>query len=198
MFYESFDNIDFSNKESILERQRKILEKINAEKQNKFYPLEFINGVNYWTIIVCHGGYFAGGFFLKDQVVEHKSDHKYVTRKKAGQRQITKDKSKKVKTSVGALIRRENEKKHQENIEYILKVNEEHLRKSDAIFLQAPGLNKTIFVGEDRSLNSFQKKIINIPYNCQKANYTFMMEVFTKLTSCTLEINDESIKRLLK
>ena len=39
---------------------------------------------------------------------------------------------------------------------------EEHLKKSDAIFLQAPGLNKTIFVGEERSLNSFQKKIINI------------------------------------
>jgi hypothetical protein len=152
MFYDNSDEIDFSNKESIIERQKKILEKLNADKEKKFYPLEFINSVNYWTIILCHGGYFAGGFFLKDDVIEHKSDHKYVVRKKAGQRQINKDKSKKIKSSVGALMRRENEKKHQENIEYILKMNEEHLKKSDAIFLQAPGLNKTIFVGEEYSI----------------------------------------------
>lgn len=96
---ENLSKVDFSNKDYLLQRQKMILEKMNAEKNKIFYPLEFICNVNYWTIILCHGGYFACGFFLKDKIVDHKSDHKYVVRKKAGQRQIVKDKSKKIKTS---------------------------------------------------------------------------------------------------
>ena len=95
-------------------------------------------------------------------------------------------------------MRREGEKKHQENIEYILKMKEEFLEKSDAIFLQAPGLNKLIFIGEDRSLASFKKKIINIPYNCERANYTNMMDIFAKLTTVNLEIsNNDVLKKIL-
>jgi hypothetical protein len=104
MFYNmsEIDNalpIDFSNKEALIERQKKILELMNAGKNQIFYPLQFITSVNYWCIILCHGGYFACGFFLKDKMIDHKSDHKYVVRKKAGQRQIAKDKAKMVKSS---------------------------------------------------------------------------------------------------
>jgi hypothetical protein len=77
-------------------------------------------------------------------------------------------------------------------------LNEEFLNKSDAIFLQAPGLNKTIFVGESKPLTSFKKKIINIPYNVQRANYTFMMEIYNKLIGVNLEINDKNIIKLFK
>jgi len=77
-------------------------------------------------------------------------------------------------------------------------MKDEFLIKSDVIFLQAPGLNKMIFIGEDRSLASFKKKIINIPYNCERANYTHMMKIFTKLTTVNLEItNNEALKKLL-
>jgi len=101
MFYNQSDlsKIDFSNKDSVIERQRKIMEAMNTKKETIFYPLEFISGITYWSIILCHGGYFAAGFFHKDTVIEHKSDHKYVTRKKAGQRQINKDKSKSIGNS---------------------------------------------------------------------------------------------------
>ena len=103
MFYEmsdlNLDKIDFSDPEKLKERQQKILEIMNQKNNKIFYPLEFISGVNYWSIILCHGGYFAAGFFLRDKIIEHKSDHKYVVRKKAGQRQINKDKSKKIQSS---------------------------------------------------------------------------------------------------
>lgn len=94
-------------------------------------------------------------------------------------------------------MRRDNEKKHQENIDLILKINEEHLVKSDAIFLQAPGLNMNILVADNRSLSDFKKKIINVPYNCQKANYTNMMEIFRKLISVRLEVNDDVVKKMI-
>ena len=101
MFYNNSElsKVDFSNKDSVIDRQRKIMEAMNSNKEKIFYPLEFISGITYWSIILCHGGYFAAGFFNKDTVIEHKSDHKYVTRKKAGQRQINKDKSKSIKNS---------------------------------------------------------------------------------------------------
>ena len=70
--------------------------------------------------------------------------------------------------------------------------------KSDAIFLQAPGLNKQIFIGDNRPLRSFQKKIINIPFNVQKANYTNMMDIYHKLTNTTLEIKCEELKYFMK
>lgn len=103
MFYEMNDltlnNMNFNDPEMLKERQKKILDLMNEKNNKIFYPLEFICNVNYWSIILCHGGYFAAGFFLRDKVLDHKSDHKYVVRKKAGQRQMNKDKSKKIKTS---------------------------------------------------------------------------------------------------
>lgn len=180
---------DFS-KESLIERQKKILEIMNSKKEEEFFPLCFISNVNFWSIILCQGGYFAVGFFNKDKLLEHKSDHKYVTRKKAGQRQIVKDKSKSTKNSVGAQLRREGEKKHQENIECILKLNEELLFKSEVIYLFAPGLNKNILVGSgEKTLFSFKNKILNIPFSISRANYSHMIEVFNKLTTVSFEID---------
>lgn len=203
MFYhednlDDLKNIDFSNRELLIERQKKMLEQLNKVTIEEFYPLKFISNVNYWSIILCEGGYFAYGCFLKDQLIEHKSDHKYVIRKKAGQRQIVKDKAKKIKSSIGAQIRRANEKKHQENIEYILKLNEENLLKSDCIFVQAPGVNKSILIGDDRSLASYKKKILNIPFSVPRANFSNIMYVYKRITNVYFEIKDEKVNSLFK
>ena len=58
MFYgddnlEDLKNIDFNNKEIIIERQRKILEQMNKINIDEFYPLKFISEINYWSIILC-------------------------------------------------------------------------------------------------------------------------------------------------
>ena len=71
MFYNAqndLEGIDFSNKELLIERQKKILEQMNKVSIEEFYPLKFISNVNYWSIILCEGGYFAYGCFLKDQL----------------------------------------------------------------------------------------------------------------------------------
>jgi len=202
MFYteenlKELKNIDFSNKDLIIERQRKILEQMNKVNIEEFFPLKLISNVNYWSIILCEGGFFAYAFFLKDQLIEHKSDHKYVVRKKAGLRQVIKDNKKNIK-SIGAQIRRANEKKHQENIELILKLNEDNLMKSDIIFLQAPGFNKGILIGENKPLFSYKKKILNLPYNLDRANYTNLIYAFKRLTNAYFEIDDDNIKSLFK
>lgn len=177
------------DKDFLIEKQKNLLEKMQKkEKSELFYPLIFIHSVCNWTIILCQGGYFACGFFQRDKLIEHKSDHKYVVRKKAGQRQIAKDGKKSVKNSIGSQIRRENEKKHQENIQCILKLNDELLAKSDVIYLYAPGLNKGILIGNnEKSLFAYKKKIISIPFHVSRANYSNMMEIYQKLTTVVLE-----------
>ncbi len=129
---------------------------------------------------------------MKDKIIEHKSDHKYVVRKKAGKRQIVKDKSKNI-NSMGAQIRRANEIKHKENIDYILKVNQEYLDKCDCIFIQAPGYNKSIFIGENRALNDYKNKLFNLPFNLPKANYENVCLAYKMLTSSYLEITNNTI-----
>ena len=202
MFYgddnlEDLKNIDFNNKEIIIERQRKILEQMNKINIDEFYPLKFISEINYWSIILCGGGYFSYALFLKDKEIEHKSDHKYVVRKKAGVRQVIKDKGKNI-ISMGAQIRRANEKKHQENIEMILKLNEDDLNKCDCIFIQAPGFNKGILIGNNKPLSKYKKKLFNLPFNLPKANYTNVIDAFKRLTSSYFEISDDNVKSLFK
>ena len=166
---------------------------IDVTQDNDFFPLKFISNVNYWCIILCSGGYFSYGLFLKDKVIEHKSDHKYVVRKKAGKRQVVKDKSKNI-SSMGAQIRRANEIKHKKNIDYILKVNQEYLDKCDCIFIQAPGYNKSIFIGENRPLNDYKNKLFNLPFNLPKANYENVCLAYKMLTSSYLEITNNAIE----
>ena len=202
MFYgdENIDelkNIDFTNKELMIERQRKILEEMNKINIEEFYQLKFVSEINYWSIILCGGGYFSYALFLKDKEIEHKSDHKYVVRKKAGVRQVIKDKGKNI-ISMGAQIRRANEKKHQENIEMILKLNEDDLNKCDCIFIQAPGFNKGILIGNNKPLSKFKKKLFNLPFNLPKANYTSVCNAFKRLTSAYFEISDDNVKSLFK
>ena len=202
MFYsdenlEDLKNIDFSNKDYLLERQKKMLEQMNKINIEEFYPLKFVSEINYWSIILCGGGYFSYGLFLKDKEIKHESDHKYVVRKKAGVRQVIKDKGKKI-ISMGAQIRRANEKKHQENIEMILKLNEEDLNKCDCIFIQAPGYNKGILIGNNKPLSQYKKKLFNLPFNLPKANYTNVIVAFKKLTSAYFEISDDNIRSLFK
>ena len=202
MFYsdenlEDLKNMDFNNKELMIERQRKILEEMNKINIDEYYPLKFVSNINYWSIILCGGGYFSYGLFLKDKEIEHKSDHKYVVRKKAGVRQVIKDKGKKI-ISMGAQIRRANEKKHQENIEMILKLNEDDLNKCDCIFIQAPGFNKGILIGNNRPLSKYKKKLFNLPFNLPKANYTSVCLAFKRLTAAYFEISDDNVRSLFK
>ena len=202
MFYgdenlEELKNMDFTNKELMIERQRKILEEMNKINIEEFYPLKFIVDINYWSIILCGGGYFSYALFLKDKEIEHKSDHKYVVRKKAGVRQVIKDKGKKI-ISMGAQIRRANEKKHQENIEMILKLNEDDLNKCDCIFIQAPGFNRGILIGNNKPLSNYKKKLFNLPFNLPKANYTSVCLAFKRLTSAYFEISDDNVRSLFK
>ena len=79
------------------------------------------------------------------------TESKYVIRGKQGGRQANADRSKTIK-SMGSQMRRENEKMLQEYIDKHMEENKEHIRRSQVIFLHAPGWNKAIFLSQSKHL----------------------------------------------
>ena len=86
----------------------KAKEKEEDDKKNMIYEIKPIFYLQKITILLVHGGYFAVGVFDKNKCIFHKSDHKYVVRKKAGGRQISKDSNSGSQIqSMGSQIRRD-------------------------------------------------------------------------------------------
>ena len=102
------------------------------------------------VIILCHGGYFAAAAFHQGRLGEHKTFRKYITRRKQGGRQSTRDRSGRVMFSAGSHIRRTNEEKLTNSIRELLTGPKwaPILAQAQAVFLFAPGpANKEVFFG---------------------------------------------------
>lgn len=178
---------DFTNIQSLLQRQKHLtsnIELINKkfEKNNNFETnLQNLSKISRISFILCHGGHFSLAIFdQKGKCILHKSDHKYVTRKKAGQRQLGKDKQSgsNIK-SIGSQIRRENEKIHQITVSKILSDNISDIEKSDLILLQAPGINRLLLIDENKPLALVKDKIRSICLTAKKANYVEIEKIFS-------------------
>lgn len=130
------------------------------------------------TFVLCEGGNFSIGVFDHQKEVTHKSDHKYVIRKKQGKRQLTKDKGKSI-SSMGSQIRRANEVKHQENIESILEESQKWITASDYVFIHAPGENTNILFEEGKMLFDYKPKqnFKGLCLTAKKANYTEIKKI---------------------
>lgn len=182
------DLYDFSSMQSMLHRQKKVMasfenkSKISTALSQQILEKSFENlkRIQRICVILCHGGNFSIGIFDKSgNCVLHKSDHKYVTRKKAGQRQAGKDKHAGTSIkSMGSQIRRENEKIHQMNVDNILEENLKEIEQCDLVFLQAPGVNKLLLIEENKPLFKIREKLRSLCLTAKKANYTEVERIF--------------------
>ena len=82
---------------------------------------------------------------------------------------------------MGSNMRRENEKLLQDYIDTHMEKEKHNLKKAHVIFLHAPGLNKTIFMSQNRSLEKYAHKVRAIEYKSGKANYSEAKELMQKL-----------------
>jgi Bacteroidetes VLRF1 release factor len=185
----SAQNYDFSNPKALIERQRKILENLKSkEVENEIKnsgvidinPLLYIKRL---TIILVHGGYFAVGVFENDKCILHRSDHKYVVRKKAGKRQITKDSNSGSNVqSMGSQIRRDQEKKHYEKIKKLLSESYKAIEPSDLILYHAPAMNKYLILGESEPMYPLRKKFRSVCLTTKRANYTEIERIYSHIS----------------
>lgn len=193
------NSYDFTNIQSMLERQKKIMssfenfdKKVEGfSKQNFEHQLQNLNKIKKICVVLCNGGNFSIGIFDRTgKCILHKSDHKYVTRKKAGQRQMVKDKhSGSGIKSIGSQIRRENEKLHQMNVDNILEDNLKEIEACDLVLLQAPGMNKLMLIDENKPLFLVRNKLRSMCLTAKKATYTEVERIFKAISKIYLIID---------
>jgi len=172
--FKGVQNGMFLRHKLLTEKMKKVDEEMEDKKEtNCIDSLIKAASAKFMTFVLCAGGNFSIGVFDQNKEVTHKSDHKYVIRKKAGKRQLTKDKGKSI-SSIGSQIRRANEVKHQENIEDILEETRAFLDQSDYVFIHAPGENTSILFDEGKALFEYRKQqnFKSLCLTAKKANYT--------------------------
>lgn len=183
------DQIDFTNPAALLKRQKLLLEKINKskaenEEHNKKEVMKHVRNWGDVVIILCHGGNFnIAGFTSQGKCIETHSDHKYVTRKKQGGRQSVADKQSGTIHSKGASIRRENERKHAENIETMIEESKNVLDRASLIFLHAPGNNYYVFIGDKGYLEKWKHKVRPVGITTNKAKFQETERVFKEIST---------------
>eukprot|EP00744_Colponema_vietnamica_P007074 GILI01010214.1.p1 GENE.GILI01010214.1~~GILI01010214.1.p1 ORF type:complete len:397 (-),score=77.97 GILI01010214.1:34-1134(-) len=185
---------DFSSKESLIARQKAILARVH-KKAPTVDPLSSVRALlekkgGVWVVILCHGGNFAGAVYDQGVCIAHKTDHRYVVRKQAGQRQVSCDKSYFPKSG-GAHMRRYNETKHQEHIADVLEEWTEYLQQADLIFIHAPGINKSFFLGDHTPIRPTDPRIRSIPLTSAKPTFSEVQRVFDELFSAELWLSVE-------
>ena len=176
----SYDNTS----SSMFTRHKKLqeeLKKAENKPTNERRISSFFNASNF-AIMLFEGGDFSFAIYNGLKEVIHKSEHKYIIRKKGGGKQSTKDKTKAIK-SVGSTIRRENERALNKNILLHIQESCQLLLKCEAIFLYAPGTNSSHIIDCFKELGMNTGNIVSIGFPSQKAKYQEVKACFKKLCS---------------
>ncbi|KAL9646011.1 hypothetical protein ABK040_000451 [Willaertia magna] len=168
--------------------------KDNQEEEDKNNKLQLI--------IVMHGGGFSGAIYkiVKDkntkkntlQIITHKTFSFYVTRKKQGKRQLTKDNLKIKIKSIGSEIRRNQEKEFQLKLkDLILNKWNNYFKEIETIYLSCPGMiNREMIENIFKELNLNFTKIKTIPFVVRKPNYKNVLESLDKIM--TIHVMDKN------
>lgn len=184
---------------SVFDRERYYHPEDAPETEENLTSIQKLSKISKIVIMLCHGGYFSGAVFDKKNVIAHKTFHHYVSRKKQGGRQSTRDKTGHRPKSGGASIRRYNEQKHANEIRELFHQWKHYLNDADLIFTHFPGSNRGDFFmdkdisNEDSKLvksskgnyyfHKNDKRIRPLPFTTQRPNYSRVRGVFVKLTT---------------
>ena len=153
-------------------------------------------------VLLCHGGYFAGGVFRNHKCVVHKTFRRYVTRKKQGGRQESHDKTGGGGgKSAGKQLRRYNEVKHREEVQELLESWNEYMTEASLVFIHAPGINRKMFFPVNtrshqhhhlnhEPISADDDRIKSVPLTTNRPTFAEVSRVFSDLSS--VELNQVS------
>lgn len=139
-----------------------------------------------WVVLMAGGGHFAGAVFRGNEVLEHKTFHRYTVRAKRGTSQGLRDGQSRsnMPKSAGASLRRYNEAALLKDVQDLLESWSLHLRNALAIFLRAPSHNKTIFFSKKNA--PFQKndpRVYSVPLVTRRATFKEVQRVHSMLST---------------
>ncbi|KAI8614792.1 hypothetical protein BC830DRAFT_1169128 [Chytriomyces sp. MP71] len=182
----------------------------NMQRVPRPLPLGAGSGVPKWTLIMIAAGHFAAAVFeaaaprpgssantFVPTVIEHKTFHRYTTRRKQGGAQSANDNSKGKANSAGSNLRRENERRLEQDIQALLtQWAPLHLVGSTHIFIRCPPrqTRKVIFFDEEKVLASSDPRVRSFPFITHRPTIPELMRAFEELTTVTIRDVASSIK----
>lgn len=177
----------------------------------------------YSALLMIGGGHFAGAIIshkpknvkgntgsaqtLLEQsvdVLEHKTFHRYTTRRKQGGSQSASDNARGKAKSAGSSLRRYNEAALEKEVRELLASWKKYLVNCDSIFVRANGsANRNILIGyEDAVLKNGDPRIKSFPFTTKRATATELKKAWVSLSYLkVMDIpkSDEKLRqRLLK
>lgn len=127
-------------------------------------------------------------------VLEHKTFHRYTTRRKQGGSQSANDNSKGNAHSAGASIRRYNEVALINEVRELLAAWKPLLDSADLLFVRASGTanRRTLFSYEDAVLRNNDPRLRGLPFSTRRATQSELLRSFQELTRIKVSRVDEA------
>ncbi|KPA86641.1 hypothetical protein ABB37_00746 [Leptomonas pyrrhocoris] len=159
----------------------------------------FTNDV--WVVLLCHGGYFAGGVFVGGTCVIHKAFQRYVVRKKQGGKQSSNAKDVGSYNSVGSQIRAAQEVKWRVDVRDIVLEWIPYFHAASFILYAAPGpqnravltdfslLPATAALGGSKGVSPIQlkdRRVSRVPITTHRPNFEEVQRVYSVCSRCSL------------
>ncbi|XP_049340663.1 ankyrin repeat and zinc finger domain-containing protein 1 isoform X1 [Astyanax mexicanus] len=146
-----------------------------------------------WVILMTGGGHFAGAVFKGNEILQHKTFHRYTVRAKRGTAQSVRDGQNRshAPKSAGAALRRYNEAALVKEIQDLLKNWAEYLKLANAVFLRTPKYNRGVFFGgRGAPLEKRDGRIRSLPFATRRATFSEIQRVHNVLS--TLQVYDRT------
>lgn len=146
------------------------------------------------AIFMLGGGHFAGAIISHKQNIakkndpvtelEHKTFHRYTTRRKQGGAQSANDNAKGKASSAGSSIRRHNEAMLEKEVRELIAEWKPYLDRASHIFIRANGRqNRGMLMGYDDAVISFRDtRVKGIPFSTRRATGGEVKRVWSELT----------------
>ncbi|XP_059159367.1 tRNA endonuclease ANKZF1-like isoform X2 [Physella acuta] len=137
-----------------------------------------------WIVLMVSSGHFAGAVFYGNEVIEHKTFHRYTIRAKRGTAQSSKDSQGNAPKSAGASLRRYNESALVLEVQELMSSWSEHIRQCDLVLMRVPVANRAMFFGgKDPGLKKDDHRIRVIPVTTRRPTFKEIKRVHQLLAT---------------
>ncbi|KAJ8405359.1 hypothetical protein AAFF_G00318320 [Aldrovandia affinis] len=158
-----------------------------------------ISNRSMWVILMTGGGHFAGAVFQGKEILQHKTFHRYTVRAKRGTAQGLRDSQSRSNApkSAGATLRRYNEAALIKDVQDLLESWSEFLREANAIFLRAPGYNRSVFLGGRAApLDKNDSRVRILPFPTRRATFREVKRVHEYLSKLHVYGRDTDVSSI--
>ncbi|AMD22389.1 HGR050Wp [Eremothecium sinecaudum] len=129
------------------------------------------------------------------KLIEHKTFHRYTTRRKQGGSQSTMDNAKGKANSAGSSLRRYNEAALKNDIQIVIKQWEPYLSKCENIFIRAKNIADMKIFTESGNLKKDDPRIKKIPLTTKRPTTNEIKRVWCELTYLHITLRPQPVSQ---